>query len=71
MQKKHIATKQAPTAIGPYSQATANESLLFTAGQIPLSPGDNTIVGTTIEAQTHQVLDNLKAVIERATSPFK
>ena len=68
MKKHTIHTDNAPAAIGPYSQAVGTDHLLFTAGQIPLSPQDGALVGDTIEAQTKQVLDNLKAVIEAGGS---
>ena len=53
---KTIDTKNAPAAIGPYVQAKVVGNLLFTSGQIPLSPETGEIVGTTIEEQTEQVL---------------
>lgn len=68
MPKKIIHTDQAPAAIGPYSQANASDKLLFTAGQIPLSPVDGKIIGDTIEEQTRQVLENLQAVVEAGGS---
>ena len=71
MSKKIIQTNQAPAAIGPYSQANASDSLLFTAGQLPLSPVDGNIVSKSIEEQTHQVLDNLKAVVEAGGSSLE
>jgi 2-iminobutanoate/2-iminopropanoate deaminase len=63
--KKILATQGAPGAIGPYSQATlcTSAKLLFTAGQIPLDPSGNLVDGG-IEAQTRQVMANLKAVLE-------
>ena len=60
-----IQTTGAPAAIGPYSQAIAIGSLLFTSGQIPLR-ADGTLLEGDIAAQTTQVLANLKAVIEAA-----
>ncbi len=62
---KQIQTEKAPAAIGPYSQAMVSGSLLFTSGQIPLRP-DGSLVEGGIEAQTQQVFDNLRAVIEAA-----
>jgi 2-iminobutanoate/2-iminopropanoate deaminase len=62
---KIIQTKNAPAAIGPYSQAVAVGSLLFTSGQIPLR-ADGTLVEGGIEMQTQQVMDNLRAVAEAA-----
>lgn len=60
-----IQTDAAPQAIGPYSQAVAFGNLLFTSGQIPLTPTGDFVDGT-IEEQTNQVLANLKAVLEAA-----
>ena len=64
---KIIQTKNAPAAIGPYSQAMQVGDLLFTSGQIPLR-ADGTLNDGDITAQTTQVLANLKAVIEAAGS---
>jgi 2-iminobutanoate/2-iminopropanoate deaminase len=66
--KKIISTEKAPKAIGPYSQAIRTEHLIFTAGQIGLDPATMEIVEGGIEAQTHQVLTNLKNVLESADS---
>jgi 2-iminobutanoate/2-iminopropanoate deaminase len=57
-----IQTDAAPAAVGPYSQAVRAGGLLFTAGQIPLRP-DGTMVEGDVEAQTRQVLANLRAVL--------
>jgi 2-iminobutanoate/2-iminopropanoate deaminase len=62
---KIIQTPNAPAAIGPYSQAIAVGSLLFTSGQLPLR-ADGTLVEGGIEAQTEQVLNNLRALVEAA-----
>ncbi len=67
MSKKIVATPQAPSAIGPYSQATKFENLIFTSGQIPLNT-DGELLDGDIQAQTKLVLNNLKAVIEAAGS---
>ncbi|MCH5322360.1 MAG: RidA family protein [Helicobacter sp.] len=61
-----IATKNAPQAIGPYSQAIKIGEMIFTSGQIGLTPSGELTQG--IEAQTRQVLNNLKAVLEEAGS---
>mgnify|MGYP000178211728 CR=1 FL=1 len=64
-----IATPNAPAAIGPYSQAMRVGDLLFTSGQIALTPSGEFVDGG-IKAQTEQVLANLKAILEAAnTSP--
>ena len=67
MEREIIATKEAPAAIGPYSQGIkAQGSFIFTAGQIPLNPQSGEIVGETIAEQTHQALKNLRAVLQAA-----
>jgi len=71
MMRKIIATKAAPAAIGPYSQANQFGNLIFTSGQIPLDPETGAIVGTTIEEQTEQVLKNVRAVLEAAGSSME
>ncbi|MDR3724051.1 MAG: RidA family protein [Terracidiphilus sp.] len=68
MAKEIIATKEAPAAIGPYSQAVRVGNLLFTAGQIPLDPATQQIVQGPIAVQTRRSLDNLKAIVEAAGS---
>jgi 2-iminobutanoate/2-iminopropanoate deaminase len=60
-----IQTKNAPQAIGPYSQAVKIGDFVFTSGQIPLKP-DGSLVQGSVEEQTHQVFANLKAVLEEA-----
>mgnify|MGYP002410969244 CR=1 FL=1 len=68
MKKEVIATKAAPAAIGPYSQAIRFGNLVFTSGQIPTIDDAGTVVEGGIESQTHQVLKNLSAVLEAANS---
>ena len=63
--KKIISTEKAPAAIGPYSQGIVAGGLLFTSGQLPIHPVTGK-VPATVEEQTIQVLDNLKAVVEAA-----
>ncbi len=63
--KKIISTEKAPAAIGPYSQGIVAGGLLFTSGQLPIHPVTGK-VPSTVEEQTKQVLDNLKAVVEAA-----
>lgn len=63
---KPIATKQAPEAIGPYSQAVIAGDLLFCSGQISLDPATGQMVGDGVKEQTKQVLSNLRAVLEAA-----
>ena len=61
---KYTDTKNAPAAIGPYSQAISTGNLLFTSGQIPLDPQTGAVVGEDISSQAHQVMKNLGAVLE-------
>ena len=61
--KQIIETKQAPAAIGPYSQAVKHGNLLITSGQIPLDPVSGEVVGEDIRVQTTRVLDNLVQVL--------
>ncbi len=66
MPKKHYTTPNAPTPIGPYSQAVAAGGLLFVSGQIPLDPESGKVVDGDIVAQTHQVVKNLLAILKEA-----
>jgi 2-iminobutanoate/2-iminopropanoate deaminase len=61
-----IKTKDAPEAIGPYSQAIKTDNLVFTAGQIALDSQTNQMIVNDIAAQTRQVLDNLKSLLNAA-----
>ena len=70
MSKEVIATKAAPAAIGPYSQAIKTNGFLFTAGQIPLDPATGKIVEGDIKAQTERVMENLAAVLAEAGTSF-
>ena len=64
----HIHTDRAPAAIGPYSQAVSQGSLVFTSGQIPLDAVSGKLAGTSIEEQAEQVMKNLLAVLDAAGS---
>lgn len=68
---KAVYTKNAPEAIGPYSQAIEVGNLVFTSGQIPLNPVTGQIVGENITEQTEQVCKNLKAVLEAADTSLE
>ena len=70
MPKKIVQTAKAPSAVGPYSQAIIANGFVYTAGQIPLIPGEQKLVEGDIQAQTRQVLENLKAVLEGAGTSF-
>ncbi len=61
-----IYTKNAPEALGPYTQAMKVGNLVFTSGQIAINPETNTVEATDIAGQTEQVCKNLSAVLEAA-----
>ncbi len=61
-----VYTKNAPDAIGPYSQAVKVGNLVFTSGQIAINPASGAVEAETIEAQTEQVCKNLSAVLTAA-----
>lgn len=65
---KIVSTNQAPQAIGPYSQAICVNGMVYTSGQIGLTPSGEMVQG--IEAQTRQVLENLKVILKNAGSGF-
>lgn len=67
---KYVETKNAPAAIGPYSQGIILNGIAFFSGQIPLSPETGEVVGTTIEEQTEQVMQNIKALLESQGAEF-
>jgi 2-iminobutanoate/2-iminopropanoate deaminase len=69
--KKIVSTPKAPSAIGPYNQATTFDKLVFTSGQIALDPATMEIVAGGVQEQTKQVMENLKAVLEEAGSSFE
>jgi 2-iminobutanoate/2-iminopropanoate deaminase len=66
MSKQIIHTENAPAAVGPYSQAVVANGMVFTAGQVPLVPATMKLVEGDIQAQAHQSLENIKAVLEAA-----
>ena len=66
-----VYTKDAPDAIGPYSQAMKANGFLFTSGQIAINPASGKVEATTIEGQTEQVMKNLGAVLKQAGSSFE
>lgn len=66
MSLQAIITDKAPRAIGPYSQAIRAGDFLFVSGQIPLAPESGELVDGGIEAQTHRVLQNIRAILNAA-----
>jgi 2-iminobutanoate/2-iminopropanoate deaminase len=69
--KTIIQTAQAPAPIGPYNQAILTGNTLYTSGQIALHPETMELVLSSIEAETEQVMENLKAVLEAADMTFE
>lgn len=69
--KQIVYTDQAPAPIGPYSQAVVFGNQVFTSGQIAINPQSGALVMDTIEAETEQVLENLKAVLAAAKCSLK
>ena len=69
MSKKIISTTNAPAAIGPYSQANFINGVLYISGQIPINPATGELEDG-IEKETHQVMKNLKAILEEAGMSF-
>ena len=66
MKRQIVQTDNAPGAVGPYSQGTRTDQMVFTAGQLPLDPTTGKIVEGDIQDQTRQSLKNLQAVLEAA-----
>jgi len=64
--KDIVHTDDAPAAVGAYSQATATDDLVFTAGQIPLTPDGELLDDAPVAAQTEQALENVAAVLDEA-----
>ena len=64
--KKVIYTKNAPEAIGPYSQAILSNNTLYTSGQIAINPISGDLIMDSITNETRQVMKNLQAVLEAA-----
>jgi len=69
--KKIHSTDKAPAAIGPYSQATSYNGILYCSGQIPLNPETMEIVGDNAAEQAEQVMKNLEAVLKQAGTSFE
>jgi 2-iminobutanoate/2-iminopropanoate deaminase len=69
--KQIIKTSNAPAPIGPYNQAVVANGMVFLSGQIALDPKTGELVQASIEAETIQVMENVKAVLEAAGSSFE
>jgi len=69
--KKIINTSKAPAPIGPYNQAVLVGNTLYTSGQIAIDPATGDLVNGTIEIETKQVMENMKAVLTEAGMTFE
>jgi 2-iminobutanoate/2-iminopropanoate deaminase len=69
--KKIISTTKAPAPIGPYNQAILSGNTLYTSGQIALHPETGVLVLDSIQSETKQVMENMKAVLEAAEMNFE
>jgi len=69
--KKIIYTDKAPAPIGPYSQAVLHGDTLYTSGQIAINPESGELVLDNVEAETKQVMENMKAVLAAAEMTFE
>lgn len=70
MEKKIITTQGAPAPIGPYNQAVLVNNTLYISGQICLDPQTNNLKNRDIQDETHQVMQNLKAILNEAGMSF-
>ena len=68
--KKIIETNNAPAPIGPYSQAVLSKNTLYTSGQIAINPKSGKLILESIELETTQVMDNMKAILKEAGMNF-
>lgn len=68
--KKIVKTDKAPSAIGPYSQAVIVNNILYCSGQIALDPETMEMVGSSVEEQTKQVMENIEQILLEAGSNF-
>ncbi|MFO7850763.1 MAG: RidA family protein [Spirochaetia bacterium] len=68
MDRKIIQTDRAPAAVGPYSQAVVWNNTVYVSGQLPLDPATKKFVSDSVEEQTRQAMENLKAILKEAGS---
>lgn len=71
MKKEIVITNEAPTAIGPYSQAVKINGYLYVSGQIAINPTNGEIVKGEVKNQTVQVLENIKAILDAVGASFE
>lgn len=70
MDKNIITTSDAPSPIGPYSQAILTDNLLFISGQVCIDPATNELKNKDIQEETQQVMHNLRAILQKAGMEF-
>ncbi|MCB9300228.1 MAG: RidA family protein [Lewinellaceae bacterium] len=68
--KKIVKTDKAPAPVGPYNQAIIHNDTLYASGQIAIDPATGTLVTDNIEAETRQVMENIRAILEEAGLSF-
>ncbi len=71
MSKQIVNTSKAPAPIGPYNQAVKTDGLLFISGQIAIDPSTNELLNGSIKEEAHQVMKNLKAILDEAKITFE
>ncbi len=71
MPKQIIRTANAPAPIGPYNQAVKAGDLLFVSGQIAIDPATNEVISGTVKDEAHQVMRNIKAILDEAKITFE
>lgn len=69
--KKIINTKDAPNPVGPYNQSVMANGMLFISGQIAIHPPTGELITSDVEAETHQVLKNIGAILKEAGMDYK
>lgn len=69
--KTSIFTKEAPSPVGPYSQAIRVDNLVFVSGQIPIDPIASKLIKGSLQEQTHRCMDNIKAILGAAGGSLK
>ncbi|SHE67044.1 RidA family protein [Flavisolibacter ginsengisoli] len=70
MEKKIITTKNAPAPIGPYNQAILVKDTIYISGQVCIDPSTGNLKNRDIQEETHQVMQNLKAILQEAGMTF-
>jgi 2-iminobutanoate/2-iminopropanoate deaminase len=70
MKKEIIQTSHAPAPIGPYNQAVKKGNMLFISGQIAINPATHDLENKDIQSETHQVMHNLKSILQAAGMDF-